>query len=105
MKGLLLFLSLGLSAASMACSTYEAQFSSVIKEVLAIEGEPYACWLKLDVNLGQAGQSYRPHQLCPLDIEEVYHGRIYSQHCDYQPGDEISGYIVKNGEGILELDI
>ena len=87
-----------------ACSFYEAQFSSVVKEVLAIEGEPYACWLKLDINLNQAGQSYRPHFSCPLDIEEVYEGRIYSRRCHFIPGDEISGFLVKSAGGRVELD-
>lgn len=104
MKFLAFLISWTVASVTWACSSYEAQFTSVVKEVLTIEGEPYACWLKLDVNLGQAGQTYRPHQMCPLDIEEVYQGRIYSLSCDYQPGDEISGYLIKTPEGRLELE-
>lgn len=103
MKNLFMLVALTVTTSAFACATYEAQFSSVIKEVLSIEGEPYACWLKLDVNLAQAGQSYRPHVFCPLDIEEVYYGRIYSRRCDFFPGDEISGYLVKY-EGRIEFD-
>ncbi|HLT22085.1 MAG TPA: hypothetical protein VKZ84_01515 [Bacteriovoracaceae bacterium] len=104
MKKILILLGLLSTLSSFACSTYEAQFSSVVKEVLTIPGEPYACWLKLDINLSQAGQSYRPHMICPLDIEEVYNGRIYSRRCNYLPGDEISGFLVKSSCGRVELD-
>lgn len=104
MKNFLVLMILTSTLTSFACTTYEAQFSSIVKEVLTIEGEPYACWLKLDINLAQSGQTYRPHVICPLDIEEVYNGRIYSNRCDFQPGDEVSGYIIKIGNGRLELD-
>ncbi|MFA7614233.1 MAG: hypothetical protein WCY48_08340 [Candidatus Caldatribacteriota bacterium] len=104
MKYLLVLATFTSTLTTFACSTYEAQFSSVVKEVLSIAGEPYACWLKLDINLGQSGQTYRPNVICPLDIEEVYNGRIYSNRCNFQPGDEISGYIIKIGNGRLELD-
>lgn len=104
MKNLVIALGLISCTYSFACSTYEAQFSSIVKEVEAIEGEPYACWLKLDINLAQDGQSYRPHMMCPLQIDEVYEGRIYSQHCQLQPGDEVSGYLVKPIGGRIELE-
>lgn len=104
MKKILILLGLCSALTSSACSVYEAQFSSVVKEVLSIEGEPYACWLKLDINLSQSGQTYRPHVICPLDIEEVYNGRVYSRRCEFNPGDEISGYLVKNVDGRVELE-
>ena len=100
MKVFVLLTGILLSFASMACSTYEAQFSSVVKEVTAIEGEPYACWIKLDINLSSGGQTYRPHYICPLDIEEVYQGQVYSRYCHLQPGDAISGYLVKMNDRI-----
>lgn len=103
MKSFLVLAVLVFSLSSLACSTREAQFSSIIKEVTTIEGEPYACWIKLDINLSSGGQTYRPHFACPLDIEEVYSGRVYSRRCQGLPGDEISGYLVKTN-GRIELD-
>ncbi len=100
MKAFVVLTGIFLSFASMACSTYEAQFSSVVKEVTAIEGEPYACWIKLDINLSSGGQTYQPHFICPLDIEEVYSGRVYSRRCNLNPGDGISGYLVKFNDRI-----
>ena len=103
MKAFVVLTGIFLSFASMACSTYEAQFSSVVKEVTAVEGEPYACWIKLDINLSVGGQRYNPHMICPLDIEEVYEGRVYSRYCNFNPGDAISGYLVKLN-GRIELE-
>lgn len=84
----------------LACSTYEAQFLSSIKEIHPIANEPYACHFILDLNLSKAGQSYSPSGLCPLDIDEVYGQKIYSARCHFTPGQEISGYLVKTNERI-----
>ncbi len=86
---------------SFACSTYEAQFSSTVKEV--IQNDDYSCLVKLDMNLSQNGQSWNPHMMCPLDIEVVLDQYISVRHCGFEVGDSISGYIVQTSNG-LELD-
>lgn len=86
---------------SFACSTYEAQFSSTVKEV--IQNGDYSCLVKLDMNLSQNDQSWNPHMMCPLDIEVVLDQYISVRHCGFEVGDSISGYIVQTSNG-LELD-
>lgn len=86
---------------SFACSTYEAQFSSIVKEV--IQNEPYSCLVKVDMNLSRNGQSWQPNRICPLDIEAILDQFISVRHCDYQIGEVISGYIIQTETG-LELD-
>lgn len=85
---------------ALACQTYEAQVVTKVKEIHKIANEPYACELVLDINLSKPNQSYRPHFICPLDIDEVVGKRVYSRHCDYRKGDALSGYLVKTAERI-----
>jgi hypothetical protein len=96
-------LTLLISSGSFACSTYEAQFSSVIKEVTADPENPYACFIKIDINLSQAAQSWQPHMMCPLSIEEVSHEFILVRHCSYKVGQKVSGYLIQTEQG-LELE-
>lgn len=100
MKAVILVTAL-FSFSSFACSTYEAQFSSKVKEVL--QEDDYSCLVKLDMNLSESTQSWQPHMMCPLDIEEVLDQYISVRHCNYDVGDSISGYIVQTDNG-LELD-
>ncbi|MCM2350552.1 MAG: hypothetical protein NDI69_11075 [Bacteriovoracaceae bacterium] len=88
---------------SIACSTYEAQFSSIVKEVVTNADHPYSCLIKLDINLSQSGQRWSPHIYCPLDIEFVLDEYISAKYCGFQKGDVISGYLLKTDDG-LELD-
>lgn len=96
-------LSMLFSMCSFACSTYEAQFSSVVKQVVTNVDDPYSCLIKLDINLSQAGQSWRPHMMCPLDVEFVFDQYISVKHCAFKTGDKISGYLLKTENG-LELE-
>lgn len=91
------------SMSSFACSTYEAQFSSVVKQVLSNSDDPYSCLIKLDINLSQAGQTWRPHMMCPLDIELVLDQYILVKHCSFKKGDKVSGYLLRTESG-LELE-
>lgn len=96
----LLFISLFslVSSVAMAC-VEEAQFSSVVKEIKKINYNE--CRITLALNLS-AGQNYNPSYMCPLDIEEVYENGFISSQCNYKAGDEISGYLVKNGNTIYK---
>lgn len=89
------------SFSSFACSTYEAQFSSKVKEVM--QRDDYSCLVKLDMNLSESTQSWRPHRICPLDIEVVLDQYISVRYCNFDVGDSISGYIIQTDTG-LELD-
>lgn len=95
-------LSLLFSVSSFACSTYEAQFSAKVKEVIADANDPYSCFVKLDINLSR-GDSYQMHSWCPLLIEEALFNDVLVKNCRYKAGDRISGYLVKTESGI-ELD-
>lgn len=88
---------------SLACTVYEAQFASVVKEVLTNENDPYSCKVKLDINLSQPGQRWDPHMMCPLDIELALDQYISVKYCGFKKGDPISGYIIQTEDG-LELD-
>lgn len=88
---------------SAACSVYEAQFSGSIKEIVRIENDPYACHIVLELDPSRPGHRFLPHKICPLDIEDVTHKRIYSTQCDFKRNDAISGIVVKTSER-LELD-
>ena len=89
------------SISSFACSTYEAQFSSKVKEVM--QKDDYSCLVKLDMNLSESNQSWQPHRICPLDIEAVLDQYISVRHCIFEVGDFISGYIIHTDNG-FELD-
>lgn len=99
----ILALSLFLSVNSFACSTYEAQFASSVKEVVTSQNDPYACQIKLDINLSKPGQSWRPHMICPLDIDVVLDQYVTVKNCTLKKGDKISGYILSTDNG-LELE-
>lgn len=86
---------------TLACSTYEAQFSSRVKEV--VQNEDYSCLVKLDMNLSQGDQSWQPHRICPLDIEVVLDQFITVRHCNFEVGDSISGYVIQTST-TLEID-
>lgn len=100
---LIIALSILFSFNSIACSTYEAQFSSIVKEVVTHADDPYSCQIKLDINLSQPGQRWDTHIFCPLDIEFVLDEYISVKYCGYKKGDVISGYLLKTADG-LELE-
>lgn len=96
-------LSLLISSTSFACSTYEAQFSSVVKEVLTHPQDPYSCLIKIDINLSETGQSWQSHMMCPLSPAQVVNEFISVRNCFYEVGQKVSGYIIQTDKG-LELE-
>jgi len=98
-----IILSLLFSMNSFACSTYEAQFSSTVKEVIKDVNDPYSCQIKLDLNLAKPGQAWTSHGFCPLSPEMVVNRWINVKHCNLEQGQKISGYILDLGTS-LELE-
>jgi hypothetical protein len=100
---LFITLSLLISMNGFACSTYEAQFSSFVKEVKKDLNDPYLCQIKLNLNLAQAGQTWTGHGFCPLSPEMVVDRFITVKNCNLVKGQKISGYILDLGNS-LELE-
>lgn len=85
------------------CNQLEAQFISQVSYTQPIENEPYACMMKIRINLSEPNQVYTPAGECGLNIEQVFYGMVYASPCYYKSGDKISGVIIKR-DGKLILD-
>lgn len=97
MKKLFSFL-FTISLPTLACSTYEAQIISEVREIKYTA--PYECVITLDINLRRPGQSWAPHYICPLNISDVQGKLITVKNCDLKKGSKISGYLVRTGDEI-----
>lgn len=80
-----------------ACSSYETQFTSFVKEIKYTA--PYECHILLDVDRG----IWKPHYNCPLSKEEARSRFVKVTNCDLHHHQAISGYLIKTPDG-LELE-
>ncbi|EQC43736.1 hypothetical protein [Bacteriovorax sp. Seq25_V] len=91
-----------LNISALDCSKYEAQiFGTVLESATTVDNREFNCQYKVEV------EELFPHVFCSLDSFEIENNLVFdyslSGKC-LKAGESFSGYIVKDGLGIIFLD-
>jgi hypothetical protein len=103
MKKMIALFSVLVGTQALACNQQEAQF---IGKVASIQKNTQGCVAFLNP---QEMKMFNPSYICPLDQEEVFAAGVEvglknGHDCIYEPGNEISGVLVRINGGKIILE-
>ena len=106
MKQLIIITTLLVSQISFAAPVCSGEAQIIAKVGQIINRDMSECVISIDTN---TIVQYNVNQLCPLDLSEVMEkgvevGLSNGHDCNYNPGDDISGVIVKTAWDTLVLE-
>ncbi len=93
---------ISLSAFSFECPQYEAQvFATVLESSSTTGNREFNCQYKIEINRHDA------HFICPLGTNEIEKNLVFDSRSNGEclsDGESFSGYLVKDGLGIIFID-